>query len=169
VFAVVAVVVLAATSAWSASLRGPEVPADAAATLQVPPGPLPPRPAVPAPPPDAALAEGVVVADEDEVEEAPAPKPTVLEGPAVTPAEPVLAAPAAETVPAAEPPPVVEEQVIPPPVRAPVQSEAATVQVAGTDDESCADKAAANRPATCGQQTTTATPAPATSAVNGTG
>src|SRR5687768_8565498 len=79
VFAVVAVVVLAATSAWSASLRGAEVPADPAATLQLPPGPLPPRPAAPGPPTPGAA---VVAAEQDADGEAPAPEPTVLEGPA---------------------------------------------------------------------------------------
>jgi hypothetical protein len=166
VFAVVAVVVLAATSAWSASLRGSEVSEGPAAALQVPTGPLPPRPAAPGPPASQAPAEAAEDAAEDVADEVAAPEPTVLEGPAVAP-EPapqaVLAAPAAETVPAAEPPPVAEENLIAPPVREPVQDlDAVRSSLGAAGEDQCADLPVATRPASCRQTTPPATPAPTT-------
>ena len=96
-FAIAAVVVLAATSAWSASLRGPgeEAPSSSASALQLPV--VPPRPVTAVPP-------ELAVAPEPEEVEVVVQRPTVARAPAPVPA-PVLPPPPPPPPPVVVPPP----------------------------------------------------------------
>jgi hypothetical protein len=101
VFGLVAIVVLAATSMWSASLRGPEEAAALHVPVQPPP---PPRPVGPGP-----AAAQLAAPLEDPEEDA---APTVLRGtppPAGPEPEPVPAVPDVPAAPPPPPPPPVEE------------------------------------------------------------